>query len=128
MIQSYFAQIKAVIDQYTAANFVLDSSLSFETRPGDQGYLHGVVVFVDKSRFFFREYLDVSDAKIDKLAYSFHYQDAASQLLFRYDNALHKPALSFVEHKHISNAAIIPAEAPALADVLAEIAGRQGWI
>lgn len=128
MIQSYFAQIKAVIDQYTAANFVLDSSLSFETRPGNQGYLHGAVIFVDESRCFFREYLDVSGGQVDKLAYSYHYQDTTSQLSFRYDNALHKPALPFVEHKHISNAEIIPAEAPALADVLAEIAGRQGWV
>ena len=56
MIQAYFAHIKATIDKYAAANFVLDSHVSFETRPGNQGYVHGHIVFVDESRFFFREY------------------------------------------------------------------------
>jgi hypothetical protein len=128
VIQAYFAYIKSVLDRYAAASFVLDSAVSFETRPGNQGYLHGVIVFIDESRLFFREYLDVSVEQLDKLTYTYHYQDAEDNLLFRYDNAPHKPALPFVDHKHIAPDGIVQADAPALADVLVEIATRQGWI
>jgi hypothetical protein len=58
--------------------------------------------------------------QIDKKTYSFHYQDRYSQLLFRYDNALHKPALGFDDHKHIGSE-ILPAEVPNLRDILGEI-------
>lgn len=76
MIQTYFAHIKATIDKYAAANFVLDAHVS----------------------------------------------------VFRYDNAQHKPALLFTGHKHLGDTEVIQADAPALTNVLAEIAQRQEWI
>jgi hypothetical protein len=78
VIQTYFAQIKAAIDRYAAANFVLESTVNFETRPGNQGYLHGHIVFVDESRYFFREYVDATADQVDKVMYTYHYQDAAN--------------------------------------------------
>jgi hypothetical protein len=111
-----------------AANFVLDSSVSFETRSGNQGYVHGHVAFRDGTRFFFREYLDGMADRVDKLMYTYHYQGADDELLFRYDNARHNPPLPFSEHKHIGDAEIIQVDSPTLAIVLAEIAERQGWI
>jgi hypothetical protein len=128
VIQAYFAHAKAILDQYTAASFVLDSTISFEKRPANQGYLHGVIIFVDESRFFFREYLDVSPEQIDKLSYAYHYQDKDNNLLFRYDNAPHKPALPFQDHKHIGSTDVIRVDEPVLDNVLNEIAQRQGWI
>ncbi len=44
----------------------------------------------------------------------------AIDLIFRYDNAAHKPALPFREHKHLPQQ-ILPAPTPALTDVLTEI-------
>ena len=128
MIQAYFNHIKAILDQYTAVSFVLDSTISFEQRPGNQGYLHGTIIFIDESRFFFREYLDASAIQVDKLTYAYHYQDADDNLLFRYDNAPHKPALPFQDHKHISNTEIIQVNEPSLANTLIEIFQYQGWI
>lgn len=84
--------------------------------------------FTGQSRFFFREYLDVAAGKIEKLMYTYHYQDAANQLLFRYDNAQHKPALLFLEHKHIGDTDIIQADAPVLSEVLLEIAQMREWV
>ncbi len=127
MIESYFAQIKAVIDQYGETNFVLEARVSFETRPGEQGYLAGAVRFVDNSALYFREYLDVVLDTVDKLMYSYHYQNEQLELIFRYDNAGHRPPLAWLEHKHLP-AQIIEAAAPTLADVLAEIARARGWL
>jgi len=52
--------------------------------------------------------------------YSYHYQDPQKQLIFRYDNAAHKPPLAFSQHKHFRDR-IEAAPAPELAAVLKEI-------
>lgn len=49
MIQAYFDQLKHVIDSYATTAFVLDAQVSFELRPGDQGYVVGSVLFLDYS-------------------------------------------------------------------------------
>ena len=127
MIQAYFNQIKTLVDQYAATHFVLDASASFETRPGEQGYLTGSLTFVDGSVLYFREFLDAVEETVDKLMYTYHYQDAGNQLIFRYDNARHRPPLRSLEHKHIPGQ-IVEASAPTLDDVLAEIAVTKGWV
>lgn len=43
MIPEYFAEIKRITDQYAAMRFVLDASMTFDIRPGDQGYMTGSV-------------------------------------------------------------------------------------
>ncbi|MEZ4768484.1 MAG: DUF6516 family protein [Caldilineales bacterium] len=127
MIQAYFDQLKHIVDSYAAASFVLDARVSFELRPGDQGYLLGSMLFLDQSLLHFREYLDVAEGRVNRLSYSYHYQDSEDRLVFRYDNALHRPALLALEHKH-SGDTIVASPAPSLEVVLSEIAGDKGWI
>lgn len=127
MIQTYFTQIKSLIEQYAATSFVLEATMHIEMRPGGQGYLTGALIFVDDSTLRFSEYLDQTGEAVDKLMYTYHYQDTGHQLIFRYDNALHKPALSSVTHKHLPTQ-IIAAPAPTLDEVLAEIATTRGWV
>jgi len=102
--------------------FVLDVALSFESRPGDQGYLTGELLFVDGSRLHFREFLDSTEETVEKLMYTYHYQEANTSLIFRYDNALHRPLLASQEHKLDG---IQPQSAPNLEDVLIEIVELQ---
>jgi hypothetical protein len=120
VIQRYFSEIKAAIDRYAILQVVVETDVDFELRSGDQGYLHGSVQFVNGSILYFKEFLDGINDTVDKLTYSYHYQDANNDLIFRYDNAAHKPALPFHEHKHLPHQ-ILPAPAPALIDVLTEI-------
>jgi len=68
---------------------------------------------------FLSEYLDLR-YKIEKLTYSFHYQNKETGLIFRYDNAAHKPALEFLDHKHVGNE-IYQSAIPELRVVLEEI-------
>jgi len=35
----------------------------------------------------------------EKVSYAYQYQDGEGKLIFRYDNAAHKPGLGFIEHK-----------------------------
>lgn len=127
MIQNYFNRIKAQIDQYTATSFVLDANVSFETRPGEQGYLAGSITLVDGSILHFTEFLDAVKETVDKLMYTYHYQDASNQLIFRYDNARHRPLLHSLDHKHTPEQ-VVETLAPTLEDVLAEIAMVKGWV
>ena len=128
MIQPYFAQINLEFDRFTSANFVLNTALNLETRPGDQAFISGYVIFLDRSSLFFREYLDATANSVDKLMYSYHYQDTNDKLIFRYDNAQHKPHLPFLEHKHAPPDPIQHADAPTIHDVLVEIAAQRSWI
>jgi hypothetical protein len=127
MIQTYFTQFQAVVDQYAATNFVVETNVNYETRPGDQGYLAGTITFIDSSTLHFSEYLDQAGEVVDKLMYTYHYQDANNHLVFRYDNARHKPPLASSEHKHLPNQ-IIEAPAPAFDDVMVEIVTIKGWV
>ena len=125
-IEEYFSKVKALLDQYAVASFVIDSQVSFETRSSEQGFLIGRTPFIDGSSLHCREYLDTVGEKIDKVMYSYHYQDSQDQTIFRYDNAAHKPSLGFSEHKH-DRKTILAASAPYLEQVLLEIVGKQGW-
>jgi hypothetical protein len=126
MIQRYFAAIKAIVDRFAAMPFVLTTRVSFEARPGDQGYLVGEVHFVDGSRLHFREYLDATGTAMDKLMYVYHFQDKDTSLVFRYDNARHRPLLPQSEYVHRSTGVDL-ADSPDLEDVLLEIVTLQGW-
>lgn len=126
-IREYFDEIKEVIDQYSATRFVLDAIVEFDIRPGEQGYLKGAIYFADNSVLHFKEFIDTIEEIVDKLMYVYHYQYLESQLIFRYDNARHKPELAFIEHQHLPQQ-IIEFSAPSLSDVLEEIFTSKGWI
>jgi len=73
----------------------------------------------------FTEFLDEVYKQVEKVMYTYHYQDSNRQLVFRYDNARHRPPLPLREHKHTpEQTAVSPA--PLLAEVLAEIMRYQG--
>ena len=120
MIQTYYDQVAQLLDFYAATRIVLHTQINMETRPGEQGYLAGSITFQDGSVLFLREYLRVAGTKVQREMYSYHYQDAAQQLRFRYDNARHRPPLGTLEHKHTPEQ-IIEDVAPTLAEVLHEI-------
>lgn len=58
-----------------------------------------------------------------KLNYSFHYQKQDASLIFRYDNARHKPEIDASGHKHLPDGKVSAAEPPLLKDIFAEIMG-----
>lgn len=127
MIQGYFAEIKSISDRFAAMPFVLGAQVSFETRPGDQGYVTGEMSFVDGSRLHFREFVDTIGSEVQKVMYVYHYRDRDDYLIFRYDNAVHRPLLSKREHVH--HPGIIHSTAmPVLEDIVLEIAALHKWV
>ncbi len=120
MISAYLATIQILAERYAGTNFVVDTRLNIESRPGEQAYLSGMIIFLDGSELYFSEFLDGSEVGVEKIMYSYHFQNTDKQLVFRYDNARHKPALPFLVHKHLSDK-IIEHPAPTLESVLEEI-------
>lgn len=117
LLDDYLSQIKNVLDN--TAPLLINDSLTIDKRPQQQAHIFGVLIFMDESQLHFREFIDGSEGWIEKVAYSYHLQDKSNQLLFRYDNAKHKPALDFDEHKHCFDD-IIYAPAPHLQQVMQE--------
>ncbi len=126
-INAYFLRVQDTIDQYSVGNVVLSANMNFERRSGDQAYLSGSVAFIDGSILHFSEYLDQVGETVEKIMYRYHYQDPYNNLIFRYDNANHKPPLSSSEHKHLPDC-VVEASAPNIDDVLAEIFSAKCWI
>jgi hypothetical protein len=127
VLDRYIAEINMLVDTYGAAAFVLEARVNVEFRPGGQSYLEGAVRFADRSVLHFREYLDETADVLEKLMYVYHYQTDAGVLMFRYDNARHRPPLSFEEHRHTPSG-IEFSSAPTLEMVLQEASRLGGWL
>lgn len=120
LLSEYTATLAAILDNYSRTDLIVDSSIVTDCRTLKLGIIRGTITFVDGSRLFFSEYLDLR-YKTEKLTYSYHYQNQEDELRFRYDNSRHKPDLGFVHHKHLAEGRTIQAEPPDLADLLDEI-------
>ncbi len=123
LIGDYFDEIGRLVHEYQAAGFLLSSDLLTDARSDDLGYLRATLTFADRSELHVREYVRVSDDRVERLALAYHYQDAAGTLRFRYDNAQHRPQAVSTVHKHVGQD-LVPGEGVTLVDVLREIAGR----
>jgi hypothetical protein len=126
VIESYLAHLRTVLDRYTSTPFVLHIKSDFETRPGGQCHLFGEVLFKDGSTLHFREFLDTTPQGIERLMYSYHYQDTENRLVFRYDNARHRPPLATgAHHKHVPEGIQI-VSSPTFEEVLEEAVSLRG--
>lgn len=78
------------------------------------------LLFWDGSRLVVAETLIVEGTSLVKTDYAYHFQDAQSNLIFRYDNAPHHPGIAtHPHHKHTPNQ-VEAAAPPNLWEVLQE--------
>ncbi len=73
-LSEYLADLTKTIDEYAKSSIILSSEVESDFRTERIGFIKGKIIFIDDSKFFFTEYLDLR-YKIEKLTYSFHYQD-----------------------------------------------------
>ena len=119
-ISDYFDEVNSLIVRYTSAGFIVSSNINCDARSDEQGYIRADVTFVDRSFLHFREFITIERGKTEKLSYAYQYQSEDNKLIFRYDNAAHRPALGFLHHKHTPKE-IIQVTPPSLEYILAEI-------
>lgn len=98
----YAQSIQALLHETISSGSAHIVDLHIDPRSNLRGYIAGVLQFSDASELHFREFIDVSHTAV-RIMYAYHYQDEANNLIFRYDNAAHKPPLSQADHKHTLN-------------------------
>ena len=102
LIGDYFDAIIRLVHEHETAGFLLLGDLLTDARSVDLGYLRATLTFSDRSELHVREYVRVSDDRVERLALAYHSQDAAGTLRFRYDNARHRPPGVSAVHKSMS--------------------------
>jgi len=110
-----------VLNQITASDAVTLKNFEVDQRSSALGYISGILDFDDGSSLHFKEFVNTRLSNC-KMMYSYHYQDVSNNLIFRYDNAAHKPTLPQAEHKHLPSG-IELRQAPKLIEVFDEILG-----
>jgi hypothetical protein len=119
LIEDY---VQSLLNAVADSPIVNASNIQLDKRTNRSGIIRGDLFFGDGSRLYFRELVNAEDLVI-RLMYSYHYQDASAQLIFRYDDTPHHPETeNFPHHKHIEQEGNIVASAPpTLVSVLSEI-------
>jgi hypothetical protein len=104
----YARQIAETLEQVVAIGDAVLLTLQVDQRSAIYG-----------SSLHFREFVDVSQAE-PKLMYAYHYQDVDHRLIFRYDNAAHRPTLPSPTHKH-TDSGVEVSPVPTLSEILDHI-------
>lgn len=119
LIEDY---MQALLNAAANSPIVRASNIQLDKRTNRSGLIRGDLFFGDGSRLYFRELVNIED-QVARLMYSYHYQDGAGQLIFRYDDTPHHTELDgFPHHKHIgAESKVIASEPPTLVSVLGEI-------
>lgn len=115
----YVRRIQSTLNEVIAAGHAVSMEFQSDQRSTAKGLLAGTLLFANGTELHFREVIDLAIPE-PRHMYAYHYQDADAQLIFRYDNAAHRPALPAREHKHTLEGieAMLP---PTLEQVIDEI-------
>ncbi len=115
----YAQSITDLLNTFVTAGRIVRVSLETEPRSRVRGLIAGMLLFEDGSELHFREFVDLTLSE-PRMTYAYHYQSANKTLIFRYDNAVHRPALAQRAHKHTVEGVIVSGM-PTLTQVLDEI-------
>jgi hypothetical protein len=119
----YADRITKTVQQSVFSGLAVQHELQVDRRSPQRGLIAGVLTFKDGSELHFREFIDMTCPE-PRLKYAYHYQAQDRSLIFRYDNAAHKPALPQDEHKHTERGVEL-SNAPTLRQVLDEILDKR---
>lgn len=118
LIDEYFQHIEQHIASCPA---IIATEIVKDKRSLYIGLIEGKISFLDGSALHFVEFVNVKSA-VNRYKYSYHYQQAGGELLFRYDMAPHhRDIVTFPHHKHTSSGQVIESFAPELNQILDEI-------
>lgn len=120
-ISEYLTFVRHAIERLDTYGFAESIIFQEEIRAGKQAIIKAEIVLVDGSCLIVREYVG-SKYGIEKLSYAYQYQDREGNLIFRYDNAAHKPKLGMPEHRHSPDGIDI-VDPPDMAELVDEVIG-----
>jgi hypothetical protein len=115
----YVQTLQQILHELISTGDAQITELQIDPRSNVRGYITGVLLFRDDTALHFREFVDLT-LPTHRAMYAYHYQDGQGNLMFRYDNAAHKPPLPQADHKHTA-VGILLCTPPTLRQVLDEI-------
>ena len=121
-LHDYLELFRQAIENVEDYGYAESIEINEEIRPNKQAVIKAKIVLIDGSVLHIKEYIDAKYT-IQKVSYAYQYQKKDGDLIFRYDNAGHRPALEFEEHKHIKDGVIIEAILPDVSDIMDEVLG-----
>jgi hypothetical protein len=119
-LREYLERVKSSLQTFEDYGLSEHIDFSAEIRPGSQAVVKATVQLIDTSELYIREYL-LEKGAVQRLSYAYQYQIPDGTLIFRYDNAAHRPPLDFDNHKHDANGRIVPAEPPNIEALVQEV-------
>ena len=121
-LRNYLELFRQALEKIENYGYTESIDIKEEIRPNKQAIIKAKIALIDRSVLHIKEYIDAK-YKIEKVSYAYQYQDRNGELIFRYDNAVHRPALRFKEHKHTKDGVIIEVSLPDISDIIDEVAG-----
>jgi hypothetical protein len=115
----YTREMTETLEQVIITGDAVVLTLQVDQRSAVRGFIAGSLQFADGSTLHFREFVDASQVE-PKIMYAYHYQDADHRLIFRYDNAAHRPTLPRPAHKHTESGVEV-SPVPTLSEILDHI-------
>ncbi len=113
--RDYYLQLQYVI--HTAPH-VLRSNVQFEAIDLNECYIRGIITLMGDFELHIAEYV-VTEPAVTRPKYRYHLQTLAGELVSRWDNAPHHPAIStFPDHRHGGDGNICPSAVMNIPDVL----------
>ncbi len=119
-IKDYLNEVLSIIAKNP---YIKTQNISFEERPPNTAYLSGLLVFIDGSKLYIKEFVVFKAKSAGILKYGYSYLTKDGALVFRYDNALDPKARklpTYPEHKHTSKK-LLPAKRPPIEEMLKEV-------
>jgi len=116
--RAYYTKL---LDTIHAAPHVITSDLRFEDIDSHECYIRGILTLVDGFTLHIAEYV-ITEPALTRVKYRYHLQNAANQLLCRWDNVPHHPEIaSHPHHWHDSQGSIHPSPTMSISAVLEAI-------
>ena len=121
LVFSYFQDLLLVVSRLEDYGLAKTITSNSESRSSGELFINIKVELIDNSVLFIREYIFAKHEQIEHFSYAYQYQSADESLIFRCDNAAHKPPLSQKEHKHLQNGEIIVYPLPIIELIVDEV-------
>jgi hypothetical protein len=122
LLNEYLALFRKALEKIEQYGFSDSIEIREEIRANKQAVLNARVVLIDNSVLYIKEYIDARYG-IERMSYGYQYLDREGNLIFRYDNAKHRPDLGYEAHKHLADGSISAAALPDIFDLVDEILG-----
>ena len=111
LLRNYLRLFRQAIEKLENHGYTEFVQIKEEIRPNKQAIIKAKIVLVDSSVLYI------------KVSYAYQYQDRNGDLIIRYDNAVHRPAPAFKDHKHTKDGVIVEATLHDISEIVDELAG-----